>query len=90
MLQDLNSKLEYAKMTNIDIALANKFHKHVIILIPAVVDPSFANAGFSFASDFIFVSGRMPSSTEIITGFTSPVFGSTIYTKHSSVTKTKN
>jgi len=46
-------------------------------LIPAVVDPSLWNAGFSFAKSTIFVFGRIPSSTETIIFFSTPVLGST-------------
>lgn len=47
--------------------------------IPAVVVPSFLNAVFNFERSVIFVFGRMPSSTEIVTRFSSPVLGSTIF-----------
>lgn len=46
--------------------------------IPAVVLPSFLNTGFNFARSANVVF-RIPSSTEIVTGFSSPDFGSTIY-----------
>uniref|UniRef100_A0A2P2JQA7 Secreted protein n=1 Tax=Rhizophora mucronata TaxID=61149 RepID=A0A2P2JQA7_RHIMU len=45
---------------------------------PAVVLPSFLNTGFSFPRSDNDVLGRTPSSMEIVTGFSSPVFGSTI------------
>lgn len=49
--------------------------------IPAVVVPSFLNTGFSLARSDVVVLGRMPSSTEMVTGFSSPVFGSTIFSR---------
>lgn len=49
--------------------------------IPAVVLPSFLKTGFSFARSENLALGRIPSSIEIVTGFSSPVFGSTIYFK---------
>jgi hypothetical protein len=49
------------------------------LAFPAVVVPSFLNAGFSLARSVRLVVGRIPSSTEIVTGFSSPVFGSTIF-----------
>lgn len=58
-------------------------HKH---MIPAVVLPFFLNAGFSFAKSAMFVFGRIPSSTEIVTGISSPVFGFTIFMEEPSVT----
>ena len=48
-------------------------------LIPAVVVPFFLNTGFSFARSDIIALGLIPSSTEIVTGFSSPVLGSTIF-----------
>ena len=47
--------------------------------VPAVVVPSSLNTGFSFASPERVVLGRIPSSTETVMGFSSPVFGSTIW-----------
>lgn len=47
--------------------------------IPAVVVPSFLNTGLSLAKSDNVALGRIPSSTEIVTGFSSLVFGSTIY-----------
>ena len=49
--------------------------------IPAVVLPSFLKTAFSFARSDRLALGRIPSSVEIVTGFSSPVFGSTIYFK---------
>jgi hypothetical protein len=49
--------------------------------IPAVVLPSFLKTAFSFARSDRLALGRIPSSIEIVTGFSSPVFGSTIYFK---------
>lgn len=46
---------------------------------PAVVQPSFLNAGFSFAKASMLVFGRMPSSTDTITDFSMPDFGSMIF-----------
>jgi hypothetical protein len=46
-------------------------------MLPAVVVPSFLNAGLSFAKSVKFAFGRIPSSTEIVTGISSPVFGFT-------------
>ena len=47
--------------------------------IPAVVVPFFLNTGFSFARSDIVVLGLIPSSMVIVTGFSSPVLGSTIF-----------
>lgn len=59
-------------------ALLN-YNSHInLSYIPAVVVPSFLNTVFNFARSANVVLGRMPSSTEIVTGFSSPVFGSTI------------
>lgn len=50
-------------------------------LLPAVVLPSFLNTGLSFARPDSVVSGRMPSSADIVTCFSSPLFGSIICNK---------
>lgn len=50
-----------------------------IRLIPAVVLPSFLNAGLSCARPARDVFGRIPSSTETVICFSSPLFGSTIF-----------
>lgn len=59
-------------------------------LVPAVVAPSLLNAGFSFARPVKFVVGRMPSSTEITTGFSFPVCGSTIFHFKTLAIKVRN
>jgi hypothetical protein len=47
--------------------------------LPAVVPPPFLKAGLSFARSDMDVFGRIPSSTDIVTGFLCPVLASTIY-----------
>lgn len=57
-----------------------------------MVDPSFLNTGFSFARSAKVAPGRIPSSTEIVTGVSSPVFGSTTFSpkkKHLNQKKIK-
>lgn len=49
--------------------------------LPAVVVPLFLNTGFNFAKSETEAFGRIPSSTEIVTGVSSPVFGSTIFNR---------
>jgi hypothetical protein len=61
--------------------LVQEKKNHPMKIIPAVVVPSFLNTGFSFARSDNVAFGRIPSSTEIVTGFSSPVLGSTIYLK---------
>lgn len=51
------------------------------IIIPAVVVPSFLNTAFNFPRSAWVVLGRIPSSTEIVTGFSWPVLGSIICLK---------
>jgi len=47
-------------------------------LIPAVVVPSFLKTGLSLSRSENFAPYRIPSSTEMVTDFSSPDFGSTI------------
>ncbi|KAF5822106.1 hypothetical protein HanXRQr2_Chr01g0022641 [Helianthus annuus] len=78
MYKCLCSSLSY--LLQIDFTLSARLYVQILnVCIPAVVVPSFLNDGFSFARSAIFVLGLIPSSTDIITGFSSPVFGSTIY-----------
>nr|GMD66956.1 Uncharacterised protein [Ipomoea batatas] len=49
------------------------------LAFPKIVDPSFLKAGFNLARSPIFVFGRIPSSTDMTTGFSIPVLGSTTF-----------
>ena len=52
--------------------------------LPAVVVPSFLKTGFSLPKSPTVVDARIPSSTDIVTGVSSPDFGSTILLKKGS------
>lgn len=74
-----NKKFSLRIMHGPNLLMINRCVAHVENQIPAVVVPSFLNTAFNFAKPDTVVSGRIPSSIEIVTCFSSPLLGSMIY-----------